>query len=195
MEIDPKQRNLGIPNFHIGRQEPDMAAARLKAATKEAKDLVKELGKLGKKFGYSDVGARVLKQGEVTIEAALHRDEGSGALVVEIDDRGLAREKMKPQGIIYTWETTDRDGNPIGGDIFYKANQDDRNPLVKNRQKVAPGQVVLWGLAQKIDTPIPARDEGEINIVVGDGQHVEHGEILFYIKPTNQPRREDATKS
>ena len=186
-------RDIGIPVFQIGRHEPDASAARLKAATKEVRGLAKELGNIGSKYHYTDLGARVLKSGEVVIEVALHRDGGSGTFMIEINDAGLEKEPQLP-GIVYRWETTDQDGNPLSGDIFYKASQEDRRPLVRNKQKVSPGQIVLWGMANKQDTPIAARDEGEVNIMVKDGQHVEHGDILFYIKPT-QAEKDETTQS
>lgn len=192
VERDLRLIDIGIPIFHIGRYEPDASAARLKAASREVRDLARELEGIGRKHNYTDLGARVRKSGEIVIEVALHREDGSGAFMIEVNDEGLEKEPQLP-GVVYRWETTDQDGNPLSGDVFYKASQEDRRPLVRNKQKVAPGQVVLWGLANKQDTPISARDEGEINILIKDGQHVKHGDPLFYIKPTRTEKDETTT--
>ncbi len=67
--------------------------------------------------------------------------------------------------------------------VFYQASSPSSEPFVKLGDKVEKGQVVCIVEAMKLMNEIVATETGEIvEICVKDGEMVEYGQPLFYIK-------------
>ncbi len=77
---------------------------------------------------------------------------------------------------------------PLVG-TFYVAASPDADPFVQVGDTVEPGQTLGIVEAMKLMNPIVAEEAGVITeILVGDAESVEYGQVLMYLRPAGGPQ-------
>jgi acetyl-CoA carboxylase biotin carboxyl carrier protein len=77
---------------------------------------------------------------------------------------------------------------PLVG-TFYLAASPDADPFVQVGDAVEPGQTLAIVEAMKLMNPIVAEEAGVVTeILVGDAESVEYGQVLMYLRPAGGPR-------
>ncbi len=93
---------------------------------------------------------------------------------VSDDVASKTSEEKEPEGFPIT--------SPMVG-VFYQAPSPNAEPFVQVGDRVEKGQVVCIVEAMKLMNEIQANKSGEIvEICVKDGEPVEYGQHLFYVK-------------
>ena len=77
---------------------------------------------------------------------------------------------------------------PLVG-TFYVAASPDADPFVQVGDAVEPGQTLGIVEAMKLMNPIVAEEAGVVvQVLVGDAESVEYGQVLMYLRPAGGPR-------
>ncbi|MCZ2827242.1 acetyl-CoA carboxylase biotin carboxyl carrier protein subunit [Modestobacter sp. VKM Ac-2986] len=73
---------------------------------------------------------------------------------------------------------------PLVG-TFYLASAPDADPFVRVGDAVEPGQTLAIVEAMKLMNPIVADEAGVVTeVLAGDAESVEYGQVLMYLRPT-----------
>lgn len=90
------------------------------------------------------------------------------------------------EGVNIQEEKTDHEGTPVDSPmvgVFYSKPSPDDEPYVSIGTQVKKGQTLCIIEAMKLMNEIPAEKDGVIaEICVKDGDLIEYGQTLFYIK-------------
>jgi acetyl-CoA carboxylase biotin carboxyl carrier protein len=77
---------------------------------------------------------------------------------------------------------------PLVG-TFYAAPSPDADPFVRVGDEVESGQTLGIVEAMKLMNPIVADEAGVVSeVLVGDAESVEYGQVLMYLRPPGGPR-------
>jgi acetyl-CoA carboxylase biotin carboxyl carrier protein len=76
---------------------------------------------------------------------------------------------------------------PLVG-TFYAAPSPDADPFVRVGDEVERGQTLGLVEAMKLMNPVVADEPGVVTeVVAGNAESVEYGQVLLYLRPTGQP--------
>jgi acetyl-CoA carboxylase biotin carboxyl carrier protein len=140
-------------------------------------EAVRELARIANEFDLSEVETdpsgriRVARRAEVVAAAA---PSASSPATGSLSLMPPAAEKAEERGTMIT--------SPFVG-TFYRAPTPEGTPFVDPGQTVHKGQVVCIVEAMKLMNEIESDIDGKVlEVLVGNGEHVEYGQPLFRIE-------------
>ena len=139
-----------------------------------------------------DLRRLTVRSGDSAIEVEWAPDDralvdGAGGPVPRSATGGPARPVDASPGTDVGTDVTAVPAPLVG--TFYAAPSPDAGPFVRVGDAVEPGQTLGIVEAMKLMNPIVADEAGVVTeILVGDAESVEYGQVLMYLRPGGGPR-------
>ncbi|HYH25416.1 MAG TPA: acetyl-CoA carboxylase biotin carboxyl carrier protein subunit [Blastococcus sp.] len=134
-----------------------------------------------------DLRRLCVRSGESVIEVEWAPEDRAGASSTARAAVGVAPAADPPAETDLPADVTAVPAPLVG--TFYVAASPDADPFVQVGDTVEPGQTLGIVEAMKLMNPIVAEEAGVITeILVGDAESVEYGQVLMYLRTAGGPR-------